>query len=132
MLLLPVVAAALIRDGRVLAARRSRPAQLAGGWEFPGGKVEAGEAEPAALTRELDEELGVAVQVGPRLGEATDGRIRLVLYAARTVHGEPAAGADHDAVRWLAADELDALAWLPIDRDLLPVVGALLERGGQD
>ena len=47
MALLHVVAAALVRDGRVLAARRSRPADLAGGWEFPGGKVEAGETEPA-------------------------------------------------------------------------------------
>jgi 8-oxo-dGTP diphosphatase len=123
-----VVAAALVRDGRVLAARRSRPAELVGGWEFPGGKVEAGEAESAALVRELDEELGVSVQVGARLGEATDGRIRLVLYRAALLGGEPVAGADHDAVRWLSAPELEAVGWLPIDRDLLPVVAALLER----
>src|SRR3954469_7206480 len=51
-----VVAAALIRHGRVLAARRCRPAELADGWEFPGGKVEAGESEAAALVRELEEE----------------------------------------------------------------------------
>ncbi len=132
MTLLDVVAAAVVRDGQVLAARRSRPADLAGGWEFPGGKVAAGETEPAALMRELDEELRVSVRVGARLGAATDGRIRLVLHAATLVTGEPVPGADHDAVRWLAVGELDAVGWLPIDRDLLPLVAALLQRPGED
>jgi 8-oxo-dGTP diphosphatase len=126
-----VVAAAVVRDGRVLAARRSRPAALAGGWEFPGGKVEADETEPAALIRELVEELAVTVDVRARLDAAADGRIRLVLYAARLGDAEPAAGADHDAVRWLAADELEEVEWLPIDRDLLPAVRELLQRGGE-
>ena len=129
--LLHVVAAAVIRDGRVLAARRSRPAELAGGWEFPGGKVEADEGEPAALVRELQEELGARIQAGRRLGEATDGRVRLVLYAAAVPDDEPEAGADHDVVRWLAPTELDAPAWLPIDRDLLPLVRPLLQGGGE-
>jgi 8-oxo-dGTP diphosphatase len=122
-----VVGAALLRDRHVLAARRVRPP---GGWEFPGGKVEAGETGPAALARELAEELGVAAVIGDRVAEASDGRIHLVLYTA-TASGEPAAGADHDELRWLAAADLEGLAWLPIDRDLLPAVRALLERGGQ-
>lgn len=123
-----VVAAAVVRGGRVLAARRSRPDDVAGGWEFPGGKVEPGESEPAAVARELAEELGLRAVAGARLGEVTDGRIRLVLFAAGSPD-EPVAGADHDALRWLAAEELDDVPWLPIDRDLLPAVRALLQRG---
>jgi 8-oxo-dGTP diphosphatase len=126
-----VVAAAVLVGGRVLAARRVRPAALAGGWEFPGGKVEAGESEPAALARELEEELAVRVTVGARLGAASDERIRLVLYAAGLDGGEPVAGPDHDELRWLGADELDDLDWLPIDRELLLPVRALLQRTGQ-
>jgi 8-oxo-dGTP diphosphatase len=126
-----VVAAALVRGGRVLAARRSRPSPLAGGWEFPGGKVERGESEAEALVRECHEELGVDVSVGLRLGAAEDGRIRLVLYAARPDGGEPTVDADHDALRWLARAELDDVAWLPIDAELVPLVAELLERGGE-
>jgi 8-oxo-dGTP diphosphatase len=115
-----------MRDGRVLAARRSRPAALSGGWEFPGGKVERAESDPDALVRECAEELSVRVAVGERLGAASDGRIELVLLAATLLEGEPAAGADHDEVRWVRVSELDALAWLPIDRELLPAVAAAL------
>ena len=120
-----VVAAAVVRDGRVLAARRRRPAHLAGGWEFPGGKVEPGEDDPVALARECREELGVDVAVGTRLAETSDDTIVLVLYAAGCT-GEPTAGADHDALRWLAGHELDEPAWLPVDRAVTGSVRALL------
>jgi 8-oxo-dGTP diphosphatase len=123
-----VVAAAIVRDARLLAARRSRPARLAGGWEFPGGKVEPGEDEPTALVRECLEELGVDVTIGPRLGEAVDGELRLVLYAATIVDGDPEPLEDHDELRWLTGQELDLVAWLPIDVELLGVVAAHLER----
>jgi 8-oxo-dGTP diphosphatase len=121
-----VVGAAIIRDGRVLAARRTRPAGLAGGWEFPGGKVMPDESEQDALLRECREELGVAVRVGERLGEVADGAVRLVLYAARVTEGEPEPLQDHDEVRWLGRADLAAIRWLPIDRALLPAVAALL------
>jgi 8-oxo-dGTP diphosphatase len=121
-----VVAAALVRGGRVLAARRSRPAAVAGGWEFPGGKVEPGESESAALARECQEELGIAVAIGDRLGEAVGARIRLVLYTAYVSSGEPVAGETHDALRWLGRDQLREVDWLPIDAELLPLVAELL------
>lgn len=114
--------AAIVRNGRVLAACRARPPELAGGWEFPGGKVEPGESEPDALMRECREELGIAIQVGERLGDAVDGRIRLVLYACTAGAEEPRPLEDHDELRWLSAAELADVAWLPIDRALLPVV----------
>ena len=122
-----VVGAALVRDGRVLAARRSPPARHAGGWEFPGGKVEAGESHAHALVRELREELGVDVVVGARLGEIADEAIGLTLYLATLAGGEPQPLEDHDALRWLSVSELDDVAWLPIDAALLPRVAALLQ-----
>jgi 8-oxo-dGTP diphosphatase len=121
-----VVAAAVVRDKTVLAARRTGPPDLAGGWEFPGGKVEDGETEVAALERELVEELGVRVAVERRLAEATNASITLVLHTATLASGEPHAGAGHDELRWLGYDQLDDVAWLPIDRALLAPVRRLL------
>jgi 8-oxo-dGTP diphosphatase len=119
-----VVGAAVLRatsssTSAVLAARRRRPAELAGGWEFPGGKVEAGESDADALVRECREELGVDIEVGSLLA-TTPIRAGLTLrvYQARLVIGsaEPAAGADHDELRWLGTDELWSVAWLEPDR----------------
>ena len=121
-----VVGAAIVSGATVLAARRKPPHRFAGGWEFPGGKVEAGESDAAALARECVEELGVDVAVGACLGVVADGGIELVLYAAELVRGEPAPLVDHDALRWLTAAELDDVDWLPVDRDLLPAVRAVL------
>jgi 8-oxo-dGTP diphosphatase len=129
---IPVVGAALVRDDRVLAARRAQPPRLAGGWEFPGGKVEVGESNVAALSRELREELGVDVAIGAELGAVSDESIQLTLYAATLIDGEPQPLQDHDELRWLSADELDDVAWLPIDAALLPVVAALLDARSAD
>jgi len=122
-----VVGAVIVRDGRVLAARRSAPPELAGGWEFPGGKVEPGESEPSALVRECREELGVRVTVGELLGSAPLSRgFVLHVYLAALVAGEPRPLQDHDELRWLAADELDSVDWLPAERPALAAVAALL------
>jgi 8-oxo-dGTP diphosphatase len=116
-----VVVGAVLRDadGRVLAARRERPA----GWELPGGKVEPGETEPAALVRELREELGVTVEVGDRVGPDVPIGPDFLLRAwtVALTDGEPAA-LEHAELRWLALDELDTVPWLPADR---PIVTAL-------
>ena len=121
-----VVGAAIVRGGRVLAARRSAPAALAGAWEFPGGKVEPGESPAAALARECREELGVQIAVGELLGSADVAPgIVLHVHVAELIAGEPQPLQDHDELRWLAADELDDVSWLPADR---PVLGALRER----
>ena len=121
-----VVGAALLRGGRVLAARRARPPHLAGLWEFPGGKVEPGESEQQALARELREELGVHADVGGRLGPDLPVGDTLVLrvYLA-TTDDEPRA-LDHDAHRWLAAHELDAVPWIPVDAPLVDELRTLL------
>jgi 8-oxo-dGTP diphosphatase len=123
---LDVVGAVLVQDGRVLACRRSAPAELAGGWEFPGGKVEPGESPSAAVERECREELGIEVHAVTELGRADDGRIDLILWQVNLVDGTPVPLADHDLVAFVGADQLDVLRWLPIDRALLGAVRPLL------
>jgi 8-oxo-dGTP diphosphatase len=119
---LVVVGAAIVREGRLLAARRSAPPAVAGGWEFPGGKVEPGESEVDALVRECREELGVVVRVGALLGTVTPAEFVLRVYRAALVAGEPRPLQDHDELRWLAAHELADVPWLPADLPLLPAI----------
>lgn len=116
-----VVGAAIVRDGRVLAARRTFPAEAAGRWEFPGGKVEAGETPAQALVREVAEELGCTIAVRSWLpGEARiSDRHVLRVAVAELVTGEPDPR-EHDAVRWLGAAELAEVDWLEPDRPFLP------------
>ncbi|GLZ46762.1 DNA mismatch repair protein MutT [Actinomycetospora sp. NBRC 106375] len=121
----------MVRDGRVLAARRTRPAAAAGRWELPGGAVEPGEDEATALARELREELALAdVGVGERLGPevALPGEKVLRIRVCRA-EGEPTA-LEHDALRWVGPDELDGLDWLDTDREVLPALATLLRRRG--
>jgi 8-oxo-dGTP diphosphatase len=116
-----VVAGALISDGLLLVAQRERPPELAGLWELPGGKVAPGESEADALVRELDEELGVEVTVGDRLGGDVALSDTMTLRAFRvTGTGGSVAPRDHRALRWVTADELDGLPWVPADRGWLP------------
>ncbi len=124
-----VVAAAIVKDGRLLLAQRTRPAELAGMWELPGGKVEQGETPAAALVRELHEELGVEATAGERIGvdvPLTDGLV-LRAYRAELVHGTPAA-LDHAEVRWVDAGELHSIDLVPNDRIWLPELLEALAR----
>jgi 8-oxo-dGTP diphosphatase len=118
-----VVAGALIRGSTVLVAQRARPPELAGRWELPGGKVAPGETEPAALARELAEELGLQVGnviVGDRLGGdiALSDTMTLRAYLVRLIRGEPHPH-DHRALRWVSAAELPDVDWVPADREWL-------------
>lgn len=121
-----VVGAAILDGGRVLAARRTTPAEAAGRWEFPGGKVEPGETPDEALVREVAEELGCTIVVDGWLGGevAIGARYVLAVALARLTDGVPQPH-EHDRVRWLAADELDDVDWLQPDR---PFLSELRER----
>lgn len=125
--------AAIVRDGRVLAQQRARPASLAGRWELPGGAVEPGESDRAALVRECAEELGVGIVPGARVGPDVEmpGGWLLRVYAAR-LDGAPAdpRAVEHAALRWVCGAELDELDWLDADRVLLPDLRDLLADGG--
>jgi len=128
-----VSAVALIdRDGRVLLAQRPEGKSMAGLWEFPGGKVERRETRRVALMREIREELGLEIEVGPLLGRGqARGAIRLVVLDLFLAHirGGTLTLNEHQAVRWLAFDELESVDWADADRPVLPAVRqALRER----
>ena len=114
-----VVAAAIERDGCYLVARRTRPEDVAGRWEFPGGKVEAGETEEQALIREIREELGVDIEVVRRIpGEwPLHDDLVLHLYVARLITGEPAPLEQHDEIRWVTPSQFGEIDWLESDRE---------------
>ncbi|MFD8230567.1 (deoxy)nucleoside triphosphate pyrophosphohydrolase [Streptomyces sp. NPDC059696] len=126
-----VVGAALVEDGRLLAARRSAPAELAGRWELPGGKVEPGETADAALARELREELGVDAEVSDRVPGEWPLRAPYVLHVwtARLRPGSaaPRPLQDHDELRWLRPDEIWDVPWL--DQDVPAVRQTLAHLG---
>lgn len=122
-----VAAVALVDDldrpTRVLAARRTEPPAVAGGWEFPGGKVEPGEEPPEAAIREVREELGLRVRLGEQVGGEwpLTGTAVMHLWWAVALPGEPDPRPleDHDQLRWLGVGELHDVPWLGPD---LPVV----------
>lgn len=123
-----VVGAAVVRDGRVLAAQRAYPPELAGRWEVPGGGVEPGESEPDALRRECVEELDTAVRVGERVGtDLPIGRRVLRVYRAEPAPGAPQPQArEHRELRWVGPSELAGLGWLDADRALVADLRLLL------
>ena len=115
-----VVAAALVRDGAVLACRRCG-GPYAGQWEFPGGKVEPGEDERAALVRECREELGLDIVVGERVGPDTPiaaGTLRLFTACAA---GDPVLRV-HDAAAWCTAADIGDRLWIEADLGLVAEV----------
>jgi 8-oxo-dGTP diphosphatase len=120
-----IVGAAIISEGRVLACERAQPPEMAGKWEFPGGKVDPGETEEQALVRECQEELGVDVSVGVRVGDdiaMLGGTAILRVYLATLINGAQPVALEHSDLRWLAVGELDSVPWLPADA---PIVHAL-------
>lgn len=125
-----VVAAVIVSDGRVLAAQRAEPPELLGGWEFPGGKVDPGESEHDALVRECQEELGVEIAVGERVGgdwPLAPGYV-LRVWLASLVAGVPHAK-EHLALRWLAREEFYDVPWLGGDLPVMKAVADLLQEG---
>ena len=131
-----VAAAIIIRNGRVLVCRRAEGERLAGFWEFPGGKLEAGESLCECLERELREELGVDARAGEEIGRSRysyeHGEIELVGLMTELPSGEMnASGAElrlsvHDQLIWAAADELLALNLAPAD---IPLARKIVDDG---
>jgi 8-oxo-dGTP diphosphatase len=128
-----VVCAAIVRDGHVLVAQRGPAKSQAGLWELPGGKVEPGETDMAALRREIREELGLAITVREPIGESVHAYehavVRLVAYRCDYVGGV-ADPTEHSAILWASAAQLETLGWAPADVPLIPCVVTLLCRRG--
>ena len=117
------VVAGLIHDGkRFLICRRPAHKARALQWEFPGGKIEAGESGEAALIREIREELGAGIAVEKKLTDVVhaypDLSIHLTLYLARVTFGE-IQKLEHSDVRWITADQIPNYDFCPADRAFL-------------
>ncbi len=119
-----VVAALIKQENKVLATQRGY-GEWKDGWEFPGGKIEAGETPEEALRREILEELAVEVEVQSRLVtveyDYPQFHLTMHCYWCRLLKGEPTL-LEHEAARWLTHDQLDSVDWLPAD---LEVVAAM-------
>lgn len=128
-----VSAAVIIERGRVLLTQRKAGAHLAGKWEFPGGKVESGEDPRVALTRELEEELGIATDVGEivdvtfhRYDDDDKAVLLLFFEATRTAASADPRAIDVAAFAWAGADELEPSRFPPADVAILKKVAARL------
>lgn len=109
--------------GRLLLVLRGQPPS-AGTWSLPGGRVEPGEDDAAALAREVEEETGLFVDVGPLVGEVErdgpSGSVYVIRdYRCEVTGGELTAGDDADDVTWATLDDLDTLALAPLLREAL-------------
>jgi 8-oxo-dGTP diphosphatase len=124
-----VVAAVIRRGGRILITRRHGHAERGGQWEFPGGKVEAGEGEPAALRREILEELGCEVVVGALVTRTShrypDLEVELAFYACElSLDAQPTLlGAA--ALEWAVPERLAEYDFCEADRPVLPVLAGV-------
>jgi A/G-specific adenine glycosylase len=120
-----IVVAVIERDGAYLIGRRPPEGLLGGLWEFPGGKVEAGESHQQALIRECREELGVDVKVGGLVATVahayTHFRVTLNVYRCKIQKGEPASRI-HTDLTWTAPDRFDDYAFPTANHKFLPLL----------
>ena len=116
-----VVAAIIIRDGKLFAAQRGY-GEWKDWWEFPGGKIEPEESQEDALKREIREELATEIEVGTLLStvEYDYPKFHLTMhcYLCTIISGELSL-LEHEDARWLTTDELDSVKWLPADKDVI-------------
>lgn len=114
-----VTAAIIIRDRKVLIARRNPDLTNGGRWEFPGGKVKAGENPRSCLKRELKEEMGIEVEVLDKIGTSTHKGehqfLKLLFYNTQWINGKMRLR-DHTEVQWVRADQLSEYDLTPADR----------------
>ena len=116
-----VVAAIIVRDGRIFATQRGY-GEWKDWWEFPGGKIEPGESPEDALKREIREELATEIEVDELLTtvEYDYPKFHLTMhcYLCTIISGDLSL-LEHEDARWLALDELDCVKWLPADKDVI-------------
>lgn len=123
---LNVVAAIIERDSQLLATQRGY-GELKGGWEFPGGKIEAGETHEEALSREIMEELNISIHIKRFLVTISydypEFHLHMHCYLCKIEDGEITLF-EHSDARWLSINELESLNWLPADLEAIPYIKA--------
>jgi 8-oxo-dGTP diphosphatase len=118
-----VAAALIVRGGEVLIGQRRADQPMASQWEFPGGKIEAGESPEQALARELEEELGIQAVIGPRITHIRHnyrhgGAVDLQFFAVHEFSGEIVNRIYHE-IRWTRLEDLPGYDFLAADRGLI-------------
>lgn len=126
-----VVAALIRKDGRFLVCQRPPHKARALLWEFPGGKIEPGETPQEALVREIKEELDTEIEVVDYLEtveyDYPNFHLSMDCFFCTIKSGELVLK-EHEAARWLTADTLDSVDWLPADRGLIKAIKDYIER----
>jgi 8-oxo-dGTP diphosphatase len=123
-----VVAALIVRDGKLLICQRTQDQPMPLKWEFPGGKVEQGEEEAAALHRELQEELGISATIEEKVTSVQHhyrkgGAVELHFYRVQQYEGEME-NRIFEQIRWVDRRDLPQFDFLAADRDLIQQIAA--------
>ena len=127
-----VVAAIIIHEGKIFATQRGY-GEFKDGWEFPGGKIEPGETPQEALVREIKEELDTEIEVKDFLEtveyDYPEFHVSMDCFFCRIKAGNLVLK-EHEAAKWLTADALDSVDWLPADRGLIEGIRYYVQNGG--
>lgn len=116
--IIPVAAAAILKNGKYLCTQRAEEKQLGGYWEFPGGKIEAGETPETALIREIKEELSADIKILRYINEAQYtyefGTVVMKTFEVELI-SDKITLSEHQNHKWLLPSEFDTLTWAPVD-----------------
>lgn len=119
------VVAVIAQNGKVLATQRGY-GDLLGGWEFPGGKMEEGETPEEAVRREIHEELFLKINVERRLAHldfcSFDRSLSMECLLCSIANGKLPVLTEHRQARWVGADDIDTVDWLPADAEIAKIV----------